>query len=286
MGTDVELHLPRDPKVGGTLPLLAPKGVLFSHSFYFDLDTLYRKRAQIFPPELAKSITEGEQQISRFLIGSSLPKFLAQSGLHYRLVATGPEAVADYKTQPDQKLPAFAAVLSTRDPGFAKTMTALIKAAALAAGQAAALKPWDEEIAGVPAFGYSFPENGKFPDDPQKLRFNYQPTFGAYKGQYVLASNKGLFRDLVGQLDREDRTKVAPQNMQMRVYAGGAAAYASTAADQALAATIVGQAVKVGDARRQTEALFDYLQKLGTIGIETTYTANEFRFDATWTTRK
>jgi len=286
MGTDVELHLPRDPKVGGTLPLLAPKGVLFSHSFYFDLDTLYRKRAQIFPPELAKGITEGEQQISRFLIGSSLPKFLAQSGLHYRLVATGPEAVADYKTQPDQKLPAFAAVLSTRDPGFAKTMTALIKAAALAAGQAAALKPWDEEIAGVPAFGYSFPENGKFPDDPQKLRFNYQPTFGAYKGQYVLASNKGLFRDLVGQLDREDRTKVAPQNMQMRVYAGGAAAYASTAADQALAATIVGQAVKVGDARRQTEALFDYLQKLGTIGIETTYTANEFRFDATWTTRK
>jgi len=30
---------------------LEPKGVLFSHSFYFDLDTMYRKREQIFPPE-------------------------------------------------------------------------------------------------------------------------------------------------------------------------------------------------------------------------------------------
>ena len=168
-----------------------------------------------------------------------------------------------------------------RDPAFAKTMTALIKAAALAAGQAASLKPWDEEIAGVPAFGYSFPEAGKFPDDPQKLRFNYQPTFGVFKDQYILASNKGLFRELVRLLDTEDRSKLMPQNMQMRLYAGGAAAIRVTsAADQSLAATIVGQGVQVGEARRQTEALFNYLQKLGTVGIETTYTASEFRFDA------
>src|SRR4029078_9809493 len=110
------LHLPKDPKVGGTLPLLEPKGVLFSHSFYLDLDTLYQKRDKIFPPDLAKGFSEGEKQVSRFLIGSSLPKFLSQTGLHYRLVATRPEGVADYKTQPDQKLPAFAAVLSMRDP--------------------------------------------------------------------------------------------------------------------------------------------------------------------------
>jgi len=286
MAADAELHLPKDPKAGGTLPLLEPKDVLFSHSFYFDLNTLYQKRDQIFPPELAKGLTDGEKQVSRLLIGSSLPKFLSQSGLHYRLVSTRPEPVAEYKTEPDQRLPAFAAVLSMRDPGFARTMTALIKAGALAAGQAVSLKPWDEEIAGVPAFGYSFPEGGKFPDDPQRLHFNYQPTFGAYKDQYVLASNKGVFRELIGLLEKEDRTKLGPQNMQMRAYAGGAAAYASIAGEQALAATIVGQAVKVGEARQQTQALFSYLQKLGTVGIETTYTANEFRFDATWKTRK
>src|SRR5262249_31013790 len=159
-----------------------------------------------------KGFNEGEKQISRFLIGSSLPKFLSQSGVYYRLVAAKPEPVADYKTVPDQRLPAFAVVLSMRDPDFAKTMTAAIKGGALAAGQAVSLKPWDEEIAGVPAFGYSFPENGKFPDDPLKLHFNYQPTFGAFKDQYILASNKGLFCELVGILDKENRTNRASQN--------------------------------------------------------------------------
>src|SRR5262245_28460754 len=52
MAPDVEVHLPKDPKVTGNLPLLEPKGVLFSHSFYFDFDTLYRKRDQIFPPQV------------------------------------------------------------------------------------------------------------------------------------------------------------------------------------------------------------------------------------------
>jgi len=286
MAPDVELHLPKESTVGGTLPLLEPKGVLFSHSFYFDFDTLYRKRERIFPPDLVKGFNDGEKHISRFLIGSSLPKFLSQSGVYYRLVAASPEPVADYKTEPAQRLPAFAAVLSTRDPAFAKTMTAVIKAGALAAGQAVSLEPWSEEIAGVAAFGYSFPANGKFPDDPQKLHFNYQPTFGPYKDQYILASNKGLFRELVGLLDKEDRTKPAPQNMRMRVYPGAASAYASGAPDQALAATILGQALKVGEARRQTEALFDYARKLGTLGIETTYTADQFRFDVTWKTTK
>jgi hypothetical protein len=286
MATDAEMHLPRDPKVGGSLPLLEPDGVLFSYSFFLDLDTLYRKRDQIFPPQIAKDFAEGEKQASRFLIGSSLPKFLSQGPVHYRIVATKPETVGDYKTQPDQKLPAFALVLSMRDPEFAKTMKVVIKAGAVAAGQAASLKSWEEEIAGVPVFGYSFPEEGKFPDDPQKLRFNYQPTFGAYKDQYLLASNRGLFRELVALLDKEDRSKPMSPNSQIRVYASGAGAYANAAPDQTLAATIIGQGVKVGDARKQAEALFKFLEKLGTAGFRMNFTDDQFQVDLSWKTKK
>jgi hypothetical protein len=286
MSTDAELHLPRDPKISGTLPLLEPKGVLFSHSFYYDFDTLYQKREAIMPPEVAKQFAEGEKQISRFLINTSLSKFLSQSGVYYRLVAVQPEAVPDYKIEPDQKLPAFAIVLSMRDPAFAKSMNALIKAGALAVSGQASFRSWEEEIAGVPAFGYSFPENGKFPDDPLKARFNYQPTFATVKDQYILASNKGLCRELIGILEKEDRSKLAPQNMQMRFYASALGQYANVAPEQALAGTIVAQALKVGEARQQTDALFAYLQKLGTIQLVTDYTGNQFRFDLTWRTRK
>src|SRR5262245_38347100 len=285
MSTDAELHLPRDAKVSGTLPLLEPKGVLFSHSFYYDFDTLYQKREAIMPPEVAKQFAEGEKQISRFLINTTLSKFLSQSGVHYRLVAVQPETVAEYKTPPDQKLPAFAVVLSMRDPAFAKSMNALVKAGALALSGQASFRSWEEEIGGVPAFGYSFPEDGKFPDDPLKARFNYQPTFASVKDQYILASNKGLCRDLIGILEKEDRSKPAPQNMQMRLYASALGQYANVAPEQALAGAIVAQALKVGAARQQTDALFAYLQKLGTIQLETDYTGNRFRFDLTWATR-
>lgn len=279
MAPDVELHLPKDPRVGGTLPLLEPKGVLFSHSFYFDFDTLYQKREQILPPQVAKDFAEGEKQISRFLIGSNLPRFLSQLGVHYRVVVTRPETVAAYKTQPDQRLPAFAVVVSMRDPAVARTVKALVKGAALAAGQAASLEPWDEEIAGVSAFGYSFPEKGKFPDDPQNLRFNYQPTMGPHKDQYVFASNRGLFTELVGILDREDRSKRGSANAKARVYAAGVGEYANIVPEQTLAATILGQAVKVGEARQQADALFKLLERVGTAGFEMDITANQFRAD-------
>lgn len=286
MATDVELHLPRDPKVGGTLPLLEPKGVLFGHSFYLDLDPIYSKREAILPAQTAKEFAEGEKQISRFLLGTTLPKYLSQSGVHHRVVVASPEKVEGYAKQPDQRLPSFAFVTSMRDPGFAKTTTSLIKGAALAAGQQATLRSWDEEIAGVPAFGYSFPEKGKFPDDPEGLRFNYQPTFAVVGDQYVFASNKGLCKELIGLLRKEDRSKPMSPNLQTRAYATGLGDYANVAPDQTLAATILSQALPVAEARKQTDALIAYLQKLGTVRVETDYTATEFRFDLKWKTNK
>jgi hypothetical protein len=286
MATDVELHLPRDPKVAGTLPLLEPKGVLFSHTFYLDLNTLYQKREAILPPQIAKDFAEQEKQISRFLIGTTLPKFLSQMGTHIRLVATQPEKVESYKTQPDQRLPAFAVVIEMRDPQFGKSMNGFIKGGVAALGQQVSTRSWEEEIGGLPAFGYSFPENGKFIDDPLKLHFNYQPTFVIVGDQFVAASNKGLAKELIGIIQKEDRSKLMTQNMQMRADSSGLGDYVYTSADQALAGTIIAQGVKLGAAKGQTQALFGFLQKLGTVSIETDYTANEFRFDLHWKTKR
>ncbi|HVK13869.1 MAG TPA: hypothetical protein VM597_34320, partial [Gemmataceae bacterium] len=145
MAADVEIHAPKDPNVGGTLPLLEPKGVLFSHSFYLDLDPIYAKRDAILPAQVSKDFVEGEKQISRFLLGTTLPKYLSQTGVHHRVVVAPPEKVEGYKTQPGQRLPSFAVVTSMRDPGFVKTTTSIVRAVALAAGQNnISLRSWDE----------------------------------------------------------------------------------------------------------------------------------------------
>ena len=285
MGTDAELHLPRDLAVGGTLPLLEPKGVLFSHSFYFDFDTLYKKREAIMPMKVAKDFAEGEKQVSRFLLGTSLPKFLSESGVYHRIVAVQPERVPEYKTEPGQRLPAAAFVTSMRDPAFAKSVTMLIKAGAFAFAGQASLTPWEGEIAGVPAFGYSFPEKGKFPDDPTNSRFNYQPTFAAVKDQYIFASNRGLCRDLIESIQKGERATAVSPNMQLQLNAKSLGDYANLAPDQALAAAILAQGLPVGQARKQTEALLGFAQKLGTVRLSTDYSAKDFRFELTWKTR-
>jgi hypothetical protein len=235
---------------------------------------------------VAKDFAEGEKQISRFLLGSTLPKYLSQAGVHYRVVAVQPEKVDAYKTEPSQRFPAFAIVASMRDPGFAKTTTTILKGAALAVGTQASLKPWEEEIAGVPAFGYSFPEGGKFPDDPLNARFNYQPTFGTVRDQYVLASNKGLFRELVRVIETEDRSKVVRPNMRIRLHASALGDYANLQPDQSLAGTILAQGLTVEEARKQTEALFAYLRKLGTVDLQFDFADREFTFEVDWKTRK
>jgi hypothetical protein len=283
MAADVEIHAPKDPNVGGTLPLLEPKGVLFSHSFYLDLDPIYAKRDAILPAQVSKDFVEGEKQISRFLLGTTLPKYLSQTGVHHRVVVAPPEKVEGYKTQPGQRLPSFAVVTSMRDPGFVKTTTSIVRAVALAAGQNnVSLRSWEEEIAGLPAFGYSFPEKGKFPDDPEGLRFNYQPTVVVVKDQMVFASNKGLAKELIGLIQKEDRSKVSAATMQTRVYASGLGEYANIAPDQTLAATILSQALPVGEAKKQTDALLAFLQKLGTAGATWELAPNEFRLDVRW----
>jgi hypothetical protein len=87
-------------------------------------------------------------------------------------------------------------------------------------------------------------------------------------------------------IEKEDRSKLSSQNMQMRFYASALGQYAKVAPDEALAGTIIGQGLKVGEARQQTDALFAYLQKLGSAHLETDYTANQFRFDLIWKTRR
>src|SRR5262249_14995692 len=53
------------------------------------------------------------------------------------------------------------------DPAFAKSMTSILKGAGFALSTQASLRSWEEDIAGVRAFGYSFPE-GQVPRRPAK----------------------------------------------------------------------------------------------------------------------
>lgn len=280
MAEDVELHLPRDAKTSGSLPLLEPKGVIFSHSFYLDLATLWQKRLKIMSAANAKSFEEGVKQGGRFLPGTSLEKLFTQSGPYHRLVAVHQEK-RGYSTQPQLKLPAFGYVVSMRDPAFAKAVETLIRGGAVLAGFQVKLKLFEEKHDGVALFGYRFSEEDAFPADEQNLRFNFVPTFATVKDQFIAASSVELCKELIDIIRNESAGPIS-QNMQMRLHARGAVEALYSSSDSLLTRTILDQAVSEAEAKKQIEQLFSFAQKLGSLKIETDYGPKSFRFDFKW----
>ncbi|MCE9532127.1 MAG: hypothetical protein K8T89_13535 [Planctomycetes bacterium] len=281
MAEDCELHLPRDPKIGGTLPLLEPAGVIFTHSFYLDVGTLWTKRDKVMTASNVKDFEKGVKDASRVLLGTSLDKLLTQSGVHHRLVAAQRPPTAGYKIEPQIRLPAFAYVTTSRDPAFAKSVEVLIRGGVAFASTQVTVKMFEEKHGDISYFGYRFPEDGKFPNDPQNFRFNFTPCYAVVKDQLVFASTREFCKEMIDIVLKEDR-KPQPENMQMKGYARGLADLLNASPDQLLTQTILSQAIPEAEAKKQVEQLLNYIRGLGEAKIATDYTANEFRFDIGW----
>src|SRR5205807_1457368 len=95
-----------------------------------------------------------------------------------------------------------------REESFGKSLQALIRGGAFFLSTQVSLKLFEDKHGEVPLFGYRFPEDGKFPDDPQNLRFNFTPTFALVKDQFIAASSVELCKELIDILQKEDRTKL------------------------------------------------------------------------------
>jgi hypothetical protein len=281
MAEDVELHLPRDAARNGTLPLLEPKNVIASHSFYLDLGAFWEKRDKMMSPANAKDFEKGVKEASRFLPGTSIDKLFTQSGPYHRLVAVHRDKSL-YKVEPQLKLPDFGYVVAMRDPAFGKSVEVLVRGGAALASTQVSLKLFEEKYGDVAILGYRFPEDGKFPADEQNLRFNFVPCYAVVQDQAIAASSVELCKELIDIVKKEDRSKLITQNMHFRGHATGALTALSASPEQLLTQTILNQAVSEAEAKKQVEQLLKYLEKLGTLDVETDYTAKNFRFDVRW----
>ena len=188
------MFLPEDER--GSLPMLQPPRVLSSTSYFLDLGKFWDNRHKILTPEQAKSMDQFEAQTAKYLRGLGLGTILRQAGKYHRIVSTIPDKFP-YKIKPTVQTGAFAIVLDMRDPGFAKSMSTILRGAALVGGFQYGLKMVDEKHQGHSLVTYYFPENGKFEGDDNNIRFNFSPCFTHVGNQFVIASTLELGKDLV-----------------------------------------------------------------------------------------
>jgi hypothetical protein len=273
-------HLP-PPDFTGVLPLLEPKGVLYSTSYFLDVSKFWEHRAQLLNPKQLKDLEEFDRNSARFLAGSQLSKLLAQTGARQRIVVSN-QAKSGYKKAPGQPIPSFAHVVELREPeSFGKSMEIIVRAAALLAGTQVSLKLIEEKHGDYTIIGYRFPEDGVFKNDVNEIRFNFSPCFVVVGDQFIASSTLELCHELIDLVKKEQRAgkKGSATAARSRLYAEGGAAALQVAEEQLIAQAILGQALAPDQAREQVHAFVDWVRHLGTLQIETGYGEKDFWYD-------
>jgi hypothetical protein len=283
MPTELAAHLP-PTDFPGLLPLLEPHGVLYSSSYFLDVSKLWDHRAKLVNPQQLKGLEDFDKSSGRFLVGNQLSKLLSQVGARQRIVVANQRATG-YERTPGIRVPSFAFVLETREPArFAKSIDSILRAAALLATTQVNLKLVEEKYAGCTIVGYRFPDGGEFKADVNEIRFNFSPCFVMVGDQFIACSTLELCRDLIDQVQNEKSLPVVKGKRdtiagRARAYGSGGADALAAAKDDLIAQTILAQAVPPEKAREQVQALIAWVQRVGTVDIESAYGQNDFRYE-------
>jgi hypothetical protein len=282
-GPEQAVHVP--PPGVDAAPLLEPRGVVLSHSFYLNVGKFWDDRAKIFTAAQVKSLEDIDGKSAIVLAGQKLSNLLQHTGARHRFVAANQRDTA-YKRQPKQPIPAFAVVAELRDPAeFTKTMNTVLRGVALLAGSQYKLKLVDATHGDYKIIAYRFAEDAQLAQDPDDVRFNFSPCFVTVGNQFIASSTIELCHELIDLLEKETKPQLAretPAAMRTLLYSAGSADSLEIGKDALLSQTVLGRAVTIDEARAETKALIDLVRRLGLLKVETNYTANDFRVDVRW----
>jgi hypothetical protein len=269
----------------GTLPPLQPPRVISSSSYCLDLGQLWEKRVEILGKKNAAGLEDGDKNLAKFLGGIKLAKLFNAMGPNHRLVVAQ-QKERPYKIKPATPFPAFALVVDMRDPSFAKDMNSIFRAGALLATFQVGLNLKEETYKDCEMVSYLFSETKKFGGDPQGARFNFSPTYVTVGDQFVMSATAELARDLVEVLKAEQKQKPLKASMRTQLFASGLADIIRSNENATLTQLILSQALPPKTAKAELQAILEWVEQLGTLRLESTYGATDFRYDILWKAKK
>jgi hypothetical protein len=276
------VHLPPAGKPG-SLPLLEPKDVMFSSSFFLDVSKFWDDRAKLFTPEQVKVLEEFDKNAPGPLGGNKFSSLLTMTGAYHRVVVAN-QAKRGYKIAPKVILPAFAVIVEERDAeAFSKTAETALRAAALLASTQVRLKLTEEKHGDLTLVGYRFPENVKVKQDVNDLRFNFSPCFFSVGQFYVVSSTLELGHELADLLQKEEsgsQVKTDAATVRSQAYGRGGADFLASVEDILLTQAILDQALTPEAAREQVQKLLGLVRKLGVVQFDSGYGDNDFHYNA------
>jgi hypothetical protein len=283
IGPDRLLHLNEDDKTG-TRPVLEPKNIIYSSSFYYDFAKIWEERVKIFGEQNAKGIEKADMEIGKvpFLGGVSLSKTLPQFGPYQRIVIVNQEK-GPYTKQPKTKLPAFAFITEMRDPdGLGQKFEGLLRGAALFGGnQVGGVVLKEEKHNDLNILSYRFDEERAFKQDVNDIRFNFTPSFVRVGNQYVFCSSLDLCKELIDLLQAEAKepAKKSPATTRDRYYSAGIADILTVFEQPLVTQGVLDLALPPEKAKEQVEAFITLVRNLGVLSTDLVFEEKMSRYD-------
>jgi hypothetical protein len=281
MPSELAAHVPPAGQPGSR-PLLEPRGVMLSSSYYLDVSKFWEQRAKLFPEKQLKTLEEFDKNSQQFLAGNRFSKLLGLAGAYQRIVVAHQPTRA-YQTAPAQAIPAFAAIIETRQPEeFSKKMEAILRATALLATTQVKLKLVEEKYKDFQIISYRFREDAKFKPDTGNLRFNFSPAFVTVGNQFVVSSTSELCHELVDLLAKESKEsagKGVACTVKTQLYGSGGSEFVAAFKDRLFTTAILDQAIPTESAEEQVGQFIALIQRLGVLRIEAAYGARDFCYE-------
>lgn len=278
---EFQLHVP--PKdAPGTLAPLTPPGMIYSHSLHLDVAHLWENRKALLNDEIRGGLEKADADISRILPGNvKFGELLSMWGPHHRIVVANHDS-PPYKKEPAFRLPAFGYVATGRDPKFAKSVEPALRSAALVASLQFGMKMTEITHDGETAIVYRFKEDKELADDPEGIRFNFEPSFAVVKDQLVVASTAELCKKLITELKKPQPAKGGDAVIRGVFSAKGGADYLGAALDPLITDAILSRGIGLAEARKEVAELVAWAKTLGTFRGELDIAAKQYKLDLVW----
>jgi hypothetical protein len=276
------MHVPPKDRPG-SLPLLEPPGTIYSHSLHLDVAYMWKNRDALINAEFRKQIEEGEKEVSRVLPSNvKLGELLEMWGPYHRVVVANHDA-RPYKTEPGLKLPAFGYVGTSRDKKFGQSLETVLRSAGLVGTLQYGLKMTEHEHEGVKLTAYRVPENKPLADDPDGIRYNFEPCFATVGDEIVLATTVELGKKLITELKKPQSGKTHSAVLRGKLSAKAGADAVAGFTDPLVTDAVLGRGIGLVEARKEVADLVAFVRTLGTATVELDVTDTEYRVDVVWT---
>ena len=157
-----------------------------------------------------------------------------------------------------------------------------LRAAGLVGTLQYGLKMTEHEHQGVKLVAYRVPEGKPLAEDPDGIRFNFEPCFAVVGDEFVLATTVELGKKLITELKKPQSGKSHSAVLRGRLSAKAGADAIAGFTDPLVTDSVLGRGATLAEARKEVADLVAFVRTLGTATVELDVTDKEYRVDVVW----